>query len=693
MFITMNQVKREIADRILKLESGRVARQSEGEVLVQYGESIILVCVNYKKDVLEIPDFLPLTVDYREMTYAAGKIPGGFFKREARPRDKEILTSRLIDRPIRPLFPREYRNETQIIATLLSSDLENEGDTLGIIGASTVLLASEIPFTTPIGAVRIGLIGEQFVVNPTINQSEECRLDLVIAGTENSIIMIEGGGLEFSEDDMIKALSLAQTEIMKIIELERELVSQIGKEKTKPSYKYVEDDLAERIKTMVAGKLVSANDIKDKKQREEAITEIINDAVEQLPNEEEDFGRLKKRVMYVADDILQADMRKRVIETGKRLDGRSFKEIRPISCQIGVLPRTHGSALFTRGQTQSLAVTTLGTASDEQIIDDLNKEESKSFMLHYNFPPFSVGEVRPMRGPGRREIGHGALAERSLLPVLPKEDVFPYTIRIVSDILESNGSSSMASVCGASLSLMDAGIPIKTAVAGVSIGLVKEGDKHAIFTDILGVEDHYGDMDFKIAGTKDGISGVQLDLKVPGVSVDILKEAIMIGREGRLHILEIMGKTISSPRSELSQYAPRIVAFRIPKEKIGEVIGPGGKTIRRILEECNVTIDIDDDGKATIAGSTNEAIEKAQGIIEGIVSEVEVGKTYVGKVTRTTHFGAFVEILPGKEGLIHISHFSRERGKRIEEFVKIGDGITVKVLNIDDLGRVNLTKG
>ncbi len=686
----MHFVKTEIAGRTLKLETGRVARQSEAAVVVQYGETIVLVCANYKREMTDIPDFLPLTVDYREMTYAAGKIPGGFFKREARPRDKEILASRQIDRPLRALFPKDYHNETQIIGTLQSADIENDGGFLGIIGASTALCISEMPFCIPIGAVRIGKIGDDFIVNPTITQMESCQLNVVVAGTEDSLVMIEGGGSEVSEEDMVHALGMAQEEVKKVIALEKELIALVGKEKAKLEVKFVPDDLAARIKAIVSDKVKSANDIKDKGLREDALSEVVADTLEPLKAACEDVGVLKKQIAVVVDESAEQDMRDRVIKTGVRLDGRGVKDIRPISCEIGVLPRTHGSAIFTRGQTQSLAVTTLGTASDEQIIDDIEHEESKSFMFHYNFPPFSVGEVRPMRGPGRREIGHGALAERSLIPVLPKEDDFPYTIRIVSDILESNGSSSMASVCGASLSLMDAGIPIKTAVAGISIGLIKEGEKYVLLTDILGSEDHYGDMDFKIAGTKDGISGVQLDIKMKGVSVAILKAAIYEAREARLRILEAMGKTISAPRSELSRYAPRIAAFKVPKDKIGEVIGPGGKMIRKIIEETGVTIDIDDDGKVTIAGTESEAIEKARAIIEGIVADVEVGQVYKGKVRRTTHFGAFVEVLPGKEGLVHISHFSRDRGKRVEDFVKVGDEIVVKVIKIDDLGRVDL---
>ncbi len=688
----MHIVKREIAGRTLKLESGRVARQSESSVLIQYGETIVLVCVNYKKEIDEVPDFLPLTVDYREMTYAAGKIPGGFFKRESRPREKEILISRLIDRPLRPLFPKDYRNETQIIGTLLSADIENEGDILGIIGASTALCVSEIPYKIPVGAVRIGKIGEDFIINPTISQTEDCILNLVVAGTEDSIMMIEGGGFEFSEEDMIKALTLAQEEIKKVIELEKEMIRLIGKEKLELETKFVEDELVQKVGREVFERVSSANGIREKNQREEALNEIIDDLLNQLKDNCDDPQLLRRKIAYIIDDMAREDLRKKALIDGIRIDGRKFSEIRPVTCQIGILPRTHGSALFTRGQTQSLAVTTLGTASDEQIVDDLEGEESKSFMLHYNFPPFSVGEVRPLRGPGRREIGHGALAERALLPVLPKEDDFPYTIRVVSDILESNGSSSMASVCGASLSLMDAGIPIKTAVAGVSIGLIKEDEKYVLLTDIIGAEDHYGDMDFKIAGTKNGISGVQLDIKIQGVSIEILKLALERAREARLHILEIMSKTISAPRSQLSRYAPRISAFRIPKDKIGDVIGPGGKTIRRIIDETGVTIDIDDDGKVTIAGNEDEAIEKAQGIIEGIVSEVEVGRMYIGKVKRLTNFGAFVEILPGKEGMIHISRLTKERSKRIEDLIKVGDEVIVKVINIDDLGRINLTR-
>jgi polyribonucleotide nucleotidyltransferase len=691
----MKKVELELNRRKLTLETGVLARQASGSVLIRYGDTIVLVTAVFDKEVAPEQDFLPLTVDYREPTYAAGKIPGGFFKREGRPRDKEILVSRLIDRPLRPLFPKEYHNDTQIISSLLSSDLENEGDFLGIIGASAALLISDIPYHIPIGAVRVAKIDSQFVINPLLSEQDNADLNLIVAGTKDSIMMMEGGAKEISNEDFIAALEFAHPEIIKIIALQEELTKAAGKPKVELDelIPIAEIEKVKEIEKIVIKKVGNqvheAHNILDKQERNNAVLEIINKIAEELEGK---FPDCKSKVLEIIDDIARTDMRQRILENGIRLDSRTATEIRPISCATSILPRTHGSALFTRGQTQCLAVTTLGTKSDEQIVEDIERQETKSFMLHYNFPGFSTGEVRPVRGPGRREIGHGALAERAIEAVLPIGDSFPYTIRVVADILESNGSSSMATVCSSSLSLMDAGVPIKNAVAGISIGLVKEGDKYVLLSDIIGSEDHYGDMDFKIAGTKNGITAIQLDLKIIGVPISILKEAVEQATKVRHEILGIMSKTIESPRSSISQYAPKIVAFKIKKEKIGEVIGPGGKIIRKILEETGAEIDIDDDGKVTISAPSDEQLSKARARVLEITEEVEVGKIYTGTVRRITNFGAFVEILPGKEGLVHISQLAQNRVKNVSDVLKIGDVIKVKCMEIDDMGRINLSK-
>lgn len=685
----MYTVSLKVGEKELRLETGRVAKQAAAECTVSYGDTIVLVCVSYKPDPSKGIDFLPLTVDYRELSFAAGKIPGGFIKRETRPSESEILISRLIDRPLRTLFPKDFRNEMQIIANLLSSDVEHEPDAFCIIGAATAVLMSELPFTTPIAAVKVGLINGNYIINPTLVQQADSKLDLIVVGTRDSVVMIEGGAKESSEEEIVNAIKFAQPEIIRIIEIQEEMVKAVGKEKINLIPPFVEKELSEKIEKVIGDEMNQVFLFKEMTAREDAIYELIKATAEKLKEEDED---IEAKVKHVADDMLRTKMRQIVVKDKKRIDGRSLKEIRPVSCEIGLLPRTHGSALFTRGQTQSLAVTTLGTASDEQRVDDIYGEESKSFMLHYNFPPFSTGDVRPMRGPGRREIGHGALAERAISPVLPKEDEFPYTVRMVSNILESNGSSSMASVCGSSLALMDAGVPIRTAVSGISIGLIKENGQSVLLSDIAGAEDHYGDMDFKVAGTADGITAIQLDLKTHGLPVDILAEAMQWAREARLEILKVMNSTISNARSELSKYAPKIVVFSVAKQKIGEVIGPGGKVIRKIIADNDVEIDIDDDGKVTIAGEDRQSVEKAQQTVQSIVQDAEVGKTYVGKVKRITSFGAFVEILPGKDGLVHISKLSRQRIKKVEDVVKVGDEIVVKVSNIDDQGRINLIR-
>lgn len=678
-----------LGDKKLRIETGRLAKQAAGECVISYGDTVLLVCVTYKPDADENVDFLPLTVDYRELLFAAGKIPGGFFKREGRPSENEILTSRLIDRPLRPLFPENFRNGIQIIAHLLSSDIEHEADTLGIIGAATTLIISELPFNTPVAAVKVGLQNGEYIINPGVSQQETCELNLIITGTKDSVVMIEGSAKEISEQKVTGAIKFAQSEIERIIEMEEEIREKVGKKKLEFNIPFVDETLFNEIRQALGDDINQVYNFKEMKARAQAEHELIKSTAEKMQEKDEN---IEKKVRWVVDDILRKKMREQVLLEKKRIDGRSLKEIRPVSCEIGILPRTHGSAIFTRGQTQSLAVTTLGTASDAQRIDAIYGEESKSFMLHYNFPPFSVGDVRPIRGPGRREIGHGALAERAIIPVLPNDESFPYTVRVVSNILESNGSSSMAAVCGSSLSLMDAGVPIKTAVAGISIGLVKEDNQFELLTDIAGAEDHYGDMDFKIAGTTNGITAIQLDLKTRGVNLDILAQGLDYAKEARMKILEFMNSTIKSPRSEISQYAPKNIVFAVPKAKIGEVIGPGGKTIRKIIADLDVTVDIDDDGKVTISGIDTHNVEQAQNIIQSIVQDAEVGKIYIGKVKRITNFGAFVEILPGKDGLVHISKLSRQRVNKVEDIVKVGDEITVKVLEIDNQGRINLIR-
>jgi len=678
-----------IGEKTLRLESGRLARQAGGGVLVSYGETMVLVCVTCAPEAGEETDFLPMTVEYRELFFAAGKIPGGFIKRETRPSDREVLSARLIDRPIRPLFPQDFRNEIQIIANVLSSDTEHEADILGVIGASAALIISEMPYTTPIAGVRVGLKDGQYIINPSIAQQVGCKLVLVVVGTKDSVVMVEGAANEAAEDEVAAAIRTAQPEIRRIIEQIEILRDKVGKPKADLVKPFIEESLANEIRAALAPEIGQLFQFQEKQARQDAYRHMVKTLAEKMKDKDE---IIEKKINRVADEMIEAAMRKKVLTEKKRLDGRGPDEIRNLSCEIGVLPRTHGSAIFSRGQTQSLAVTTLGTANDEQRIDAIYGEESKSFMLHYTFPPYSVGEVRPLRGVSRREIGHGNLAERAIQSVLPNDESFPYTLRIVSTILESNGSSSMASVCSASLSLMDAGVKIKTAVAGISIGLVKEGEQYELLTDIIGDEDHYGDMDFKVAGTKDGITAIQLDLKIHGVSVDLLANAMVKAKNARLEILKAMNGTIATPRSELSKYAPKIVAFFINKAKIGEVIGPGGKVIRKISEEWDVQIDIDDDGKVAVSGVDTYKVEQAQNTILGIVAEAEIGKTYKGKVTRLMNFGAFVEILPGKEGLIHISKLSRQRVKRVEDVVKVGDELMVKVFEIDEKGRINLIR-
>lgn len=682
-------VEEEIRGVKLSLSTGRMARQADGAVVAQYGDTIVLATCVASKSVKENIDFFPLTVDYQEKAYAAGKIPGGFFKREGRPTEKEILTSRLIDRPLRPLFPDGFYDETQIIVSVLSYGEENISDILGIIGASAALTISVIPFSGPVGAVRIGRIGGEFIINPDLKEIEESDLNLIVAGTSDAVIMVEGEAREVSEATMLEALDLAHQEIKKIVGLQLRLRDMIGMEKIEVTPLVIEDELRDKVKAITLEKMREAILIPDKLQRQSTLDLILHETILKLQSPDRDLSR---EIGIAFREIEKEEVRRTILEKGIRADGRGPKDIRPITCEVGVLPRTHGSALFTRGETQCLAVVTLGTSEDEQRIDALEGESTKTFMLHYNFPPFSVGEVKPLKSPGRREIGHGALAERALKPVIPPKTEFPYTLRIVSDILESNGSSSMATVCGGTLALMDAGVPIKAPVAGIAMGLIKEGDKAIILSDILGLEDHLGDMDFKVTGTEKGITAFQMDMKIAGVSRELMEKALEQAREGRNYILRKMLETISSPRAKLSSHAPRIYTMQIKTDKIRDVIGTGGKVIRGIIEQTGVKINIDDTGLINIAASDEASAEKAMEIIRGIVAEAEVGKIYSGKVKKIMDFGAFVEILPGIEGLVHISQISDHRVLRVSDELKEGDIIPVKVLEIDAQGKIRLSR-
>ena len=680
---------KEIGGRTLTIETGRMAKQANGSAVVRYADTMVLVAATCSKDRREDIDFFPLSVEYQERTYAAGKIPGGFFKREGRPTEKEILSARLIDRPIRPLFPEGFKNDTQISVFVISSDQENDADVLGAIGASVALSISDIPFAGPIASVRVGRIAGEFIINPTFSQLEESDMDLVISGSEDSIMMVEGESSEISEEDMIEALKFGHNYIREIIELEKEVIAEFDVQKMEVEIPELPEELKAKVEAKARPAIQEAIKIQEKKARRERLGEIKDEILEELSEEEEEYTALVKELLH---DIEKEEVRSMIINQNVRLDGRGMDDIRPITCEVGVLPRAHGSALFTRGQTQSLGVTTLGTKIDEQIVETLEGESSKSYMLHYNFPPFSVGEVRPYRGPSRREIGHGNLAERALKPVVPSEEAFPYTIRIVSDILESNGSSSMATVCSGSLSLMDAGVPTKCHVAGIAMGLIKEGDEIRILTDILGDEDHLGDMDFKVAGTRDGITAFQMDIKISGLSFDIMAEALEKAKAARMKILDIMEETIARPRDDISPYAPRILSLMIPVDKIGEVIGPSGKNIRAIIEETGVKIDIDDSGYTVIASPDVEMAEKAKARIQAIIEEPEVGKTYNATIKRIMNFGAFAEFMPGKEGLIHISELDTHRVRTVTDVVKIGDKVHVILKEIDKEGRYNLSR-
>ncbi len=687
------EIKINLNGKIINIETGKMAKQSAGSIVVSCEGTIVLVTANSSKEPREGIDFFPLMVDYEEKFYAAGKIPGGFFKREGRPSKNAILTSRLIDRPLRPLFPEGYRNDVQVIATVLSYDQKNMPDILAMIGASTALWISDIPFQGPIGAVRVGLVEKEFIVNPGPQEIENTELNLIIAGTKDSIIMMEGEAKEVSEEIILKAIGIAQEAIKTIIEGQEKLADILGKSNLKEEKQYsetaeLEDNYGKEIKNLYEKEIKEAVCINEKKEREDSLKDIFNQITEKLSIEEDSLSLLKN----IYDEACKKAVRDLIIKEKIRVDGRKLDEIRSISCETGVLPRVHGSALFTRGQTQALVVTTLGTVKDRQFIDTLEEESSERFYLHYNFPPFSVGEVRPRRGQSRREIGHGSLAEMALKALVPSEEEFPYTIRIVSEILESNGSSSMASVCGGSLSLFDAGVPLKRPIAGIAMGLIKEDENVEILTDILGIEDHYGDMDFKAAGTSEGITAIQMDLKIAGISKNALSDILERSKDARLYILEKMSEAMSKPKENLSDYAPKISVINVDPTKIGMVIGPSGKNIKRIIEVTGASIDIKDDGEIFIASPDEKSLNHAKKMIEDMVREAKVGETYEGRVTRTTNFGAFVEIFPGKEGLVHISKLSHKRIGRVEDVVRVNDDILVKCIGIDNQGRIDLRK-
>jgi polyribonucleotide nucleotidyltransferase len=684
-----NKINLEINNRTLSIEIDKIGKQADGSAFLRYGDTIMFVSATSKREMMEEKPFLPLIVDYRENTYAAGKIPGGFFKREGRPSEREILICRMIDRPIRSLFPEGYNNDTQIIALLLSADLENDPDTLGLIGASAALYCSDIPFTTPIGAVKIGYIKNEFVINPTVTQLEESSLNMVVTGTEEGFVMIEAGAQEIEEEKIIEAVTLAQKPINQIINAQKELYDKLSIKKREFRTKEIDQVHFERIEKEITSSLTQAILTKSKRERDEETKKVQDKLLESIP--EEDEGQIKeaKEIFYRIQKKIFRDL---VINQGKRIDGRDLNEIREISAEVGILPRTHGSALFSRGETQCLATVTLGTFEDVQRLNGLGEAGEKRFMLHYNFPPFSVGEVRFLRGPGRREIGHGALAEKAILNSIPEEEDFPYTIRIVSDILESNGSSSMATVCGGVLSLMDAGVPLSMIVAGISIGLVKEDSRHSILTDIAGLEDHFGDMDLKVAGTEKGITAIQMDLKIPSIPVEILKEGLTKAREARFQVLARMKEAIDKPRPDISRYAPRILHIMINPEKVADVIGPAGKIIKKIISETQAKIDIEDSGKITIASTDVNAAEKAKQMIKEITVEAEEGKIYTGKVVRLEEYGAFIEILPNIVGLLHISEIANYRIQHIRDVLKMGQTVRVKVLAIDADNKLKLSK-
>lgn len=685
----MHSYSIELGGRTLTMEIGKIAKQANGAVLVRYGDTAVVVAATGTKTPREGVDFFPLTVDFEEKMYAVGKIPGGFIKREGRPAETAILTSRLIDRPIRPMFPEGYHNDVQIVATAVSVDPDNAPDIPAMIGASCALSISDIPFEGPIAGVRVGMIDGQYIINPTIEQAKVSRLNLAVAGTKDAILMVEAGAKEISEDEMLDAIWFGHEEIKKLVEWQEKIMAEVGKSKMEVPVYEPPAELAAEIEAYGAEQLKAALMDANKLEREENVARIkaeIADAfMEKYPDNAKD-------VAYITQKLVKKIVRRTISVDKIRPDGRALDEVRPVTCEVGLLARPHGSALFTRGQTQILNVLALAPLSEAQTLDGLGVELTKRYIHHYNFPPYSVGETKPLRSPGRREIGHGALAERALLPVIPSEEEFPYAIRLVSETLESNGSSSMGSVCASTLSLMDAGVPIKAPVAGVAMGLVKDGDYFTILTDIQGLEDALGDMDFKVAGTKNGITAIQMDIKIDGINKEIFKQALAQAKRGREHIMGIMLDCISEPRKELSKYAPKITTIHVDPEKISKIIGPGGKTIKKIVEETGAKIDIEEDGRVYIAAVNSEEAAKAIDMINGITAEAEVGKVYTGKVTRLMAFGAFVEILPGKEGLVHISQLSTERVNKVEDVVSVGDEIVVKVTEIDQKGRINLSR-
>jgi len=686
--VTSNSFESEVGGRKLTIDTGKLAGQAGGAVTARYGDSVVLVTVCTSQEPREGVDFLPLTIDYEERLYAAGKIPGGFIRREGRPSQEATLASRLTDRPLRPLFPKAWRNDIQVIITVLSADQENDPDILAVIGASAALSISPVPFDGPVSAVHVGYINDEMVLNPTMAQLEDSQLDLVVVSTKEAIVMIESGANEAPEDIVLKGIEFGHQANQPIIQLQEQLQQAVGKPKVEAPVSEVNPEALAAITPIAEEKLARALSQTEKSQREEALAELKKELAEKLG---EKFPEAE--IKAALDAKIRAEIRGNLLEKQKRIDGRSLTDVRPISCEVGLLPRTHGSALFSRGQTQVLTIATLGSVGKEQMLDGLGIEEKKRFIHHYNFPPFSSGETKRVGSPGRREIGHGALAERAIEPILPKAEDFPYTIRLVSEVLSSSGSTSMASVCASSLSLMDAGIPTTAAVAGIAMGLVTGDDgKYVVLTDIQGIEDNYGDMDFKIAGTANGITAMQMDTKLKGVSLEVVAKTLPQARQARLFILEKMQQTISASRPELSKYAPRMYKITIDPDKIGAVIGTGGKTIRSIIEQTKTTIDIDNDGTVIIGSPNEEAARKAIDIIESLTKEVEVGAVYTGKVSRILNFGAMVEIAPGKDGLVHISELADYRVARVEDEVKIGDEVTVKVIGIDDMGRVNLSR-
>ncbi|MBA2487606.1 MAG: polyribonucleotide nucleotidyltransferase [Nitrospira sp.] len=679
----------ELAGRRLTLETGRIAKQADGAIWATYGDTVVLATAVASQNIKPGVDFLPLTVDYQEKTYAAGKIPGGYFKREGRPSEREVLTSRLIDRPLRPLFPEGYYFDTQVIASVLSADKTGVSDVIGIIAASAALAISSIPFNGPIAGVKIGRVNGQFVVNPDLEVLETSDLHLVVAGTADAVMMVEAGANELPEATMLEAIELAHSEIKKIVAKIEELRGLAGKPKRVVAQEPIGAALTDQVRALVAGPIREAILIPNKSARQERLDQVLSETIAKLKTDEPNRDRHVKIIFH---GLEYTEVRNMILEKRVRADGRGPADIRPITCEVGVLPRAHGSAVFTRGETQSLAVVTLGTTDDEQRIDALEGEYMRTFMLHYNFPPFSVGEARPLRSPGRREVGHGALAERALKSVIPTKDKFPYTLRIVSEILESNGSSSMATVCGGTLALLDAGVPIKEPVAGIAMGLIKEGDQVLVLSDILGLEDHLGDMDFKVTGTKNGVTALQMDIKIGGITSALMREALAQAKTGRLHILERMAEALNTPRTKLSAFAPRIFPLKIKQDKIRDVIGPGGKMIRSIIAETGVKINVEDTGDVTIASSDEASAQKAIDMIKRLTEEVEVGKIYHGTVRKIMDFGAFVEVLPGTDGLVHISQLAHHRVKAVTDEVSEGDQVMVKVMEIDKQGKIRLSR-